>query len=92
MYALPILAYIPALLRRQHQQQKLRAINGGLLPQAVFKQTSYGEDKGQVDNSYADGMSKAMESCFNFVNIDHGTMRDVTATALMAAPTVVEEA
>ena len=41
---------------------------------------------------YADGMSKAMKRRFNFVNIAHGTMRDVTATALMAAPTVVEEA
>ena len=61
------------------------------IPQAVFKRTSYGEDKGQVDNSYVDGMSNAMKRRFNFVNIAHGTMRDVTATALVAAPTVVEE-
>ena len=40
---------------------------------------------------YANGMSKAMKRRFNFVNIAHGTMRDVTATALMAAPTMVEE-
>ena len=40
---------------------------------------------------YADGMSKAMKRRFNFVNIAHGTMRDVTATAIMAEPELMEE-
>ena len=40
---------------------------------------------------YAEGMSKAMKRRFNFVNIAHGTMRDVTATALATVPTVATE-
>ena len=42
-------------------------------------------------SNYAEGMSKAMKRRFNFVNIAHGTMRDVTATALATVPTVATE-
>lgn len=38
---------------------------------------------------YADGMSKAMKRRFNFVNIAHGTLRDVTSDAIVATPNTV---
>ena len=41
---------------------------------------------------YADGMSKAMKRRFNFVNIAHGTFRDITAVTLEAEPNTVAPA